>query len=258
MSFPIPDALTIIRNTILLLKEEEEGILASPDDAAYFRLRHTNAKGALPPPAPIVNSPPPKVEAQKPAQAAPVPKPKAEELLAAPIPELPQKPAEKNKRPDSQFGAILEKIAPELAILDKLPDDKTAKQIANRWKTKNQSAPISVLSSGELPEHKALLEEIATALDVTFGPARLIQGDGIEKEKEWKTFLSASGLKLIVICDSTLWQLHNLRHFYKETPAAGVRTLGETPVFLLPDLSLYLKDPLLKRSLWKAICSRLS
>jgi hypothetical protein len=42
-------------------------------------------------------------------------------------------------------------------------------------------------------------------------------------------------------------------HFYKETPAQGTRTLGNIPLFLLPDLSLYLKDPLLKRSLWKAL-----
>ncbi len=279
MSFPISDALTFIRSALLLLKEEPF-ILASPEDAAYFRLRHTHMKAALHPKndaflgtpalplAPIVNSPPPsktsaQIKTEKPVQE--VAKPKMEE----PLPGSPethrfwgeeplQKQREGGKREGSHFSAILEKIAPELPLLDAIPDDKTAKQIANRWKTKNQSAPISILSSGELPQHKALLEEIAVALDVYFGEARLIVGDPIEKEKEWKTFLSVGSLKLIVICDSTLWQLHNLRQFYKETPATGVRTLGDVPVFLLPDLSLYLKDPLLKRSLWKALCSRLS
>ena len=269
MSFPISDALTFIRSALLLLKEEPF-ILASPEDAAHFRLRHTNVK-ASPLPAPIANTPPlPKIEVQikteKPVQE--VPKPKLEEPLPPPPQgspetdrfwgEAPQKPRDGGKREGSQFSAILKKIAPELALLDAIPDDKTAKQIANRWKTKNQSAPISILSSGELPQHKALLEEIAVALNVYFGEARLIVGDPIEKEKEWKTFLSVGSLKLIVICDSTLWQLHNLRQFYKETPATGVRTLGDVPIFLLPDLSLYMKDPLLKRSLWKALCSRLS
>jgi len=60
-------------------------------------------------------------------------------------------------------------------------------------------------------------------------------------------------LKLIIVCDYTLWQLPNLMQFYKETPAQKTRQLGEKSLFLLPDLSLYLKDPLLKRSLWKAL-----
>ncbi len=266
MSFPISDALTLIRSAALLLKEEPF-ILASPEDAAYFRLRHTKAAASPPPPPVVTSPPPPKIEApikeKEPVQEDPLPK------VEEPLPGSPktdrfggeepmQKPREGGKRDGSQFRAILEKIAPELPLLDRVPDDKGAKQIANRWKTKNQSAPISILSSGELPQHQALLDEIAVALDVTFGEARLIAGDPIEKEKEWKTFLSVGKLKLIVICDSSLWQLHNLRQFYKETPASGVRQLGEVPVFLLPDLSLYLKDPLLKRSLWKALCSRLS
>ena len=294
MSFPISDMLAFIQSALLLLKGEP-AILASPEDAAYFRMLQSKGASnsapstiltkpplskkeapASPPPIPLEpnqalpkeeniltrppslqlrEAPPVKEESlQKKetiqAEAAPAPEPKSE----APIP----KPRDPSARPYSQFRSILEKIAPELAILDSIPDDATAKQIASRWKTKNQSAPISILSSGELPQHKALLSEIATALDVYFGPARLIEADPIEKEKQWKTFLSVGSLKMIVICDSTLWQLHQLRQFYKETPATGVRMLGDVPIFLLPDLSLYLKDPLLKRSLWKALCSKLS
>lgn len=315
MSFPISDALTLIRSALLLLKEEP-WILSSPEDAAYFRARAYRAQEGLvnsdsarqsqieakrsdrsapfpseksakedrfkkvtehgikadlvpqPPsisqakpaateksetgssPASMAITPPtPSQIAKKETEIAPLPaEPKSETLLH-------QKDTGSRK---SQFRSILQKIAPELAILDSIPDDAAAKQIATRWKTKNQSAPISILSSGELPEHKALLAEIAAALDVYFGPARFIEADAIEKEKQWKTFLSVGSLKMIVVCDSTLWQLHDLRQFYKETPATGVRMLGDVPIFLLPDLSLYLKDPLLKRSLWKALCSKLS
>jgi len=319
MSFPISDALTLIRSALLLLKEEPS-ILSSPEDAAYFRARayrekeglvnldsarqsqieakrsdrstpFPSEKGAeedrfekiagglnspilaehdikadLVPQPPSISqakavteksekcsSPtsiaitPPKI-AKKETEIPPPPEPKSEVLLH-------QKDTGSRK---SQFRSILQKIAPELAILDSIPDDATAKQIATRWKTKNQSAPISILSSGELSEHKDLLAEIAAALDVYFGPARFIEADPIEKEKQWKMFLSVGSLKMIVVCDSTLWQLHDLRQFYKETPATGVRMLGDVPIFLLPDLSLYLKDPLLKRSLWKALCSKLS
>jgi hypothetical protein len=70
--------------------------------------------------------------------------------------------------------------------------------------------------------------------------------------------LTSSELKLVIICDHTLWQLQNLRHFYKETPAQNYRQLGDKHLLMLPDLSLYLKDPLLKRSLWKALCQTIS
>ena len=57
----------------------------------------------------------------------------------------------------------------------------------------------------------------------------------------------------MIACDYTVWQLHDLFRYYKENPEKQIRTLKEIPLFLLPDLTLYLKDPLLKRSLWKAI-----
>ncbi|MES2273555.1 MAG: hypothetical protein V4487_05150, partial [Chlamydiota bacterium] len=133
-----------------------------------------------------------------------------------------------------------------------------ARKIASRWKTKNKTAPISLLSFQEPPEQKALLEQIALALDVCFGPARLIHAETVEKENQWEAFLSVPDLKIAIVCDYSLWQMKGLMHFYKENPTAGTRQLGSTPVFLLPDLSLYLKDPLLKRSLWKALCQKIS
>jgi len=260
MSFPIPNALSLIRSALLLLKEEP-AVLASPEDAAYFRARKEKPIPPVLPPEPVRAAlPKPAPPAPRPVSPPPAPEPAA---LAPPVQEI--KVAEsvpiKEAAPAKSVSAmrkVLEKIAPELAILDAVPDDTAAKQIANRWKTKNQAAPVSILAGGELPQHKALLHEIAVAIDVYFGPARLIEADPIEKEKQWNQFLASQGLRLVVVCDSTLWQLQNLRQFYKETPASGSRTLSDTPLFLLPDLSLYLKDPLLKRSLWKAICTKLS
>jgi hypothetical protein len=240
-------------DTLLALRallKDEPVILASAEDTAYFRNRAT--KQSAPPPVPIPKAIPKLEKKEEPPPLPPAP------LEEAPKEIPPKTPAPPPPRSTTLFHSILAKVAPNLAIIDKIPDDKTAKQIASRWKTLNQSAPISILTSGELPEHRALLEEIGIALDVYFGPAKLIEADSIEKEKQWKTFLSSEGLKLIVICDSTLWQLSTLRQFYTETPAAGTRELSGVPIFLLPDLSLYLKDPALKRSLWKALCSKCS
>jgi hypothetical protein len=158
----------------------------------------------------------------------------------------------------SSLKSLFQKTFPQLALPDEIPSDETAKKIAHRWKTKNQIAPISILHFSEPPKQKALLGEIVKAIDIYFGPARLINAETIEKEKQWETFLSSNNLKLVIACDYTLWQLSDLMRHYKEVPSQQTRNLANIPLFLLPDLSLYLKDPLLKRSLWKAICHRLS
>jgi hypothetical protein len=231
---------------------EEQGpyVLASQEDADFFR--SLAKKPQAPKPAPPVALPPP--PAPKKVVAEPPPKPVAP-------PPAPVAIAEPVEIPVTDFASVrnvLSVVAPELAILNEIPNDGIAKKIAERWKTKNQSAPISVLVYQEPPEQKALLEGIAKALDVYFGPAKIVSAEAIEKEKQWEAFLSVADLKMVIVCDYTLWQLHNLMHFYKETPAQSTRMVGNVPLFLLPDMSLYLKDPLLKRSLWKALCQKFS
>lgn len=200
----------------------------------------------------------PPVEASKPS-APPVLKPPLETKI-----ELKTPP---NLAPQSlqiledsfmDLRKIWEKINPNAPLFDVLPDDETAKKIASRWKTKNAAAEISILSYHEPPAQKALLEQIAKAINILLAPAQIVAAEPIEKEKQWEAFLAVPHLKLTIACDYTLWQLGGLMQHYRETPAQGTRHLGSIPVFLLPDLSLYLKDPLLKRSLWKALCQTLS
>lgn len=231
------------------LREEGPYVLASPEDANYFRNAKCKTQNA-------------KVEIVVPKIEAPIPKPVIkQEIPPPPKPAVVIKEEPPEPKPSFDLSSVrnvLSVVAPELAILNEIPSDAMAKKISERWKTKNQSAPISILVYQEQPEQRALLEQIAKAIDVYFGPAKIVQAEGIEKEKQWGAFLSVADLKLILICDYTLWQLGGLMQFYKETPAQGIRILGNVPIFLLPDLSLYLKDPLLKRSLWKALCQKCS
>jgi len=227
---------------------EESVILASPEDASYFRSLVTKK----PVPPPVIASPPPK---QEPIQAPPVKK-----LEPLPQEEMPKpvqwQKAEKIKAEPLSFvplKSLFKRVFPNVSILDEIPGDTMAKKIANRWKTKNQVAPISILCAYENAKQKMLLEQIVKAIDIYFGPANLINAERIEKEKQWDAFLSSGELKLVIACDYTLWQLHSLMTHYKEVPSMQTRTLKDVPLFLLPDLSLYLKDPLLKRSLWKAL-----
>lgn len=248
------DTLTLL---LSYLREEGPYVLASPDDANYFRKRKTQR--LVPAPAPALVPAPEEKRKTLTAEC------KTEEVLPAPAPVRVLPPAPILSPPPSSplsdlssVRNILSVVAPELAILNEIPSDAVARKISERWKTKNQTAPISILLFQEPPEQRALLEQIAKALDIYFGPAKIVHAEQVEKEKQWEAFLSVADLKTVIVCDYTLWQLNHLMHFYKETPAQGTRTLGNTPLFLLPDLALYLKDPLLKRSLWKALCQKFS
>ncbi len=280
--------LQLIRETLSLLQEESL-ILASPADALYFRALAKQKPTIKPylPEAPIVvpSSAEYSAKIDFAASAKPIEEPKAlppskeKSKTALPPPSdppienaaAPQKnPSPTSWRSDSpapvsndtlDFGLLRNLFKTQFShipVIEQIPSDAMAKKIATRWKTKNQIAPISVLYFSEDPLQKAFLTEIATAIDVYFGPARLIDASAIEKEKQWETFLESGDLKLVIVCDYTLWQLTDLMRHYKEVPSQQLRTLGKTPLFLLPDLSLYLKDPLLKRSLWKSLCARIS
>jgi len=261
-----------IRETLSLLKEESV-IFASQDDADYFRSLFKGKKKSL------TKEPPISQMFYKKKQESPVEpfalkaakinlptlkKKDEEEPFSLKIePKPPSTPVAFTPNKISRFNSasmhsLFAKIAPEIPLFKEIPSDAFAKRNANRWKTRNQTAPISVLFLSEPEKQRAFLKELSIALDVYFDPSHLIQAEQIEKENQWEAFLSADKLKMVFAVDSTLWQLSRLMQHYKENPTTGMRSLKKIPLFLLPDLSLYLKDPLLKRSLWKAICQKLS
>jgi hypothetical protein len=229
------------------IREQGPYVLASEADANYFRNAKRKTQNAK-----VEEKPLPK------PFVPPAPPPKPAPVVVQPVVKEEPLPPPKPSFEISSVRNVLSIVAPELAILGEIPSDASARKIAERWKTKNQSAPISILVYQEPAEQRQLLEEIAKAIDIYFGPAKIVHAEGIEKDKQWGAFLSVADLKLVVVCDYTLWQLNHLMQFYKEIPAQGVRTLGTVPIFLLPDLALYLKDAMLKRSLWKALCHKLS
>ena len=249
------ETINLIKASLEYLEETKHApLLASLDDCAYFRKHYQSPieKPQVPKPKPLPKEVvlPPVVEKIEPPVKTLQPPPK----IVAEISSLPEVQIDHFE----DVRKIWAKISPQAPILEEIPGDAIAKKIATRWKTKNITAEISILAYHEPPAQRALLEQIAKALDVVFGPAKIVQAEPIEKEKQWEAFLSVPHLKLTIACDYTLWQLGGLMHHYKEIPNQKTRHLGTVPVFLLPDLSLYLKDPHLKRSLWKAICQTLS
>lgn len=246
---PVSETLQLIRAAKDLLKSEKNA-LATNQDCDYFRnlyrtMRETPSQPFDQPIVPIKNP----IAEKKPLSAP------AKTEAPTPPPISVEKPSKESGFDEIQ--KLLSSVFPDLVILPDIPSDMQARQIANRWKTKNQSAPLSVLSFREPALQQKILINLAHALDVTFGGARWISAEEIEKENQWEAFLSVRELKLVIICDCALWQMPHLLQYYREVPSHSERFLLKAPLMLLPDLTLYLKDPLLKRSLWKALCQKI-
>lgn len=138
------------------------------------------------------------------------------------------------------------------------PSDKRAHMVKNQWKFSSSFPKVPLFVSKEASSFRPLLESIAEAISLTFVPSRLIDITPYEEEKSWHTLFESTEIDLILIPDITLWETSELITFYKEFPQnQSKRLLGNVPLLLLPDLSLYLKAPLLKRSLWNLISQHL-
>jgi len=153
---------------------------------------------------------------------------------------------------------LLKKVAPRLNTLDTLPDDRSAKQIKQAWQEKNHIPSVAVFLFHEKEKERLFLKNLASAIDTLRSSSKPVDALHFEREKNWDFFFSSKQLKLIVLLESSLHSSLDLMRYYKEYPTSRKKTLGEIPLFLLPDLSLYFKDPLLKSSLWNALCSQLS
>lgn len=204
----------------------------------------------------VTLSPPPKPK----VKAAPTP-PKPAPVMAPPPPpasepqvkpglfevELPKAPA---PEPTEGVRKILGEIAPELYLHEQPLGDYKAKRIKEAWKEKRGTPAIPILFQGI--QYRKFVERIAKAIDTVYGSCRLVE---ITAGKKWDDFLESEGLKLIIAPDLFIFGNKELLPFYQETPQQKVRKLGNIPLLLLPDLSLYYKDPYLKRSLWNVICN---
>lgn len=222
-----------------ILVEEEEMFLGSQEEIDFFHptLPSQKTENPLPPPP----FPPKEVQKETASVAKEAP---------PPIPKT-TPPSSTTFSPAPSFlKELFRKSVPHIPILDAPPDDTRAKNLKNAWKALSQASPISILLLGEPKEHQELLQAIGETLDVYFQGAKTVQAQPLEEKNQWNSFLDSPSLRWILMCDASLRQLPNLRAFYREIPSQQARYVKQIPLFLLPDLSLYLKDPALKKSLW--------
>ncbi|MBI5346734.1 MAG: hypothetical protein HZB76_06305 [Chlamydiae bacterium] len=252
----------LLQDTIQHLKETTDQFIFSDSETFSLFKDHITLKPHLSLP---------KLQAPKPNPFfKPIPKPKEEPpKITPPLEPKEIKPLEKavTKEPEQKINIaedsfedlkkIVGKIAPNLAIQNPL-DDKKAKQLSQKWKVNNEVFPISVLAYKEDERTYKFLIELSKALDVCFYPSKVVFAYQLEKENQWDIFLSSKELKMIIAQTYMIAELNNLRGFYKEFPQERTSFLKEVPLFLMADAHLYLKEPLLKPSLFKTLKQKIS
>jgi len=154
-------------------------------------------------------------------------------------------------KPTNTIKNLLLQIDPKLPLHDMPPNDLRARQIKDTWKRDFPAIPILFQEKSFLP----FIMHIAQAIKITF--ATSCCPIHIKKGKDWNLFLQSSNIKTILAPQSLLFSTQELLPFYKETPSKKVYYLGNIPLLLLHDFSLYYKNPHLKRELWNVIIRHL-
>ena len=162
------------------------------------------------------------------------------------------KPVITHKLPDEDLHKAFTKIAPHILANRPIPSDEKAKLIKNGWKEKNVIPVVPILASDD--KSLVFLQNVAQAITLHFFPAKVLLLKDLEKQNLLLSLLDSAHVKLIISPDITLWNCKELMKHYQEIPQQKQRFLKNTPLLLLPDPSLYIKDPSLKRSLWNLLC----
>jgi hypothetical protein len=159
---------------------------------------------------------------------------------------------------DTEMKQMVAKILPEVALSSGIPDDASAKKMAHLYKEQHLTAKVLVLSFGETGPELSFLQNVTKAIDSLLVPAKFIEMRKIERENSWELTLNSPSLQLILAPPFQAWKSISLARFYRENPASKNHFLKEIPLALMQPVESYLKNPDLKRELWKILSSLLS
>jgi hypothetical protein len=175
-------------------------------------------------------------------------------------PQKKQLPAKEKKQLeiDTEMKQMVTKVLPEVALTSGIPDDAAAKKMAHLYKEQHLTAKVLILSFGETGPALSFLQNVTKAIDSLLVPAKLIEMRKIERENSWELTLSSPTLQLILAPPFQAWKSISLARFYRENPSSKSHFLKETPLLMMQPLDAYLKNPDLKRELWKMLSTLLS
>ena len=158
-------------------------------------------------------------------------------------------------RDPREFWKLCPTLFPDWALCETIPNDAIAQKNKNTWLRNQEISPVIILSFHDHEQYIAFLKNLAQAISLRLAPAQVLFAPKWEKENHWENILNAPQLRLIIASDYGLYLQPKLMHFYREIPQQSKHFLHQTPLLLLSDLSLYLKEPQLKPLLWRAICN---
>lgn len=161
---------------------------------------------------------------------------------------------QKNHLIFSDMEKLIKKLSP-YSIIPTL-DDTLAKNISKRWQLKKK-CDVTIFSFQENPQEILFLKNLSFAIKTYFFPSQVISYSKLLKSQKLNIFFKENNIKLIIASDYYIWKYPYLTENYKEIPSSGEFFLKDIPLFLLPDISIYLKEPLLKKELWKLLCKKI-
>jgi len=154
-----------------------------------------------------------------------------------------------------EYWKICSEVQSDIKLSETIPCDAKAKKTKEAWLKNHEIPPVVILSFKENEQQLAFIKNIAQAISVRLAQTKIIIATDYENENKWETLLKQPQLRLIISSDYGLYLQPNLMKFYKEDPGQNKHNLNHIPLLLLSDLSLYLKEPRLKRHLWRSICN---
>ena len=137
-----------------------------------------------------------------------------------------------------------------LKIYDDLPDDKEAKILAKLYENKTYIAECILLHEASNKKELTLLQNLANAIDKRFASCDILSLEEIEKNGQLDIILKDKNVRLFIATKDLVWHHPKLLNNYSETSTGPFKKLATKDLFTLMNLEYYLKDPLLKRSLW--------
>lgn len=257
------DLLGNLRSYLRELREEHAFVYSDAMTAEFLRQvspppQRSQAKAAPPqskttpaPKRPASPGPrPPVREQQRRRPVAPSADPIKPE--AAKKPDVPRPQLEQAKlESDTDYApirAILAKACPNLRLIEVPPDDARAREVATRWQRKAEAPQVIVLADSKNPAALALLRNLATAINLQFAPARMVETRLIDQQLAWERFLESKDVR-VVLCRQALLE----EHAVLQSAYADEKLRERIAVIPIEAAERYLNDPQLKASLWQSL-----
>lgn len=138
---------------------------------------------------------------------------------------------------------------PHIPVLDEIPSGSN-----NLPPKLSDIVQVIILTYHENDNTRTFIQNLANAITTHLGPVQILDAEQTEKANGWEDLIKKNGLRLIISSYAGMQSFPGLMKHFKEAKN-GCHLIGKTPICLLSDINIYLKEPHLKRPLWQSIQS---